>query len=171
MSAKLEDRLLGGILRISSWLGWAALLLMLLLGTFDVIGTFFFRKAIIGAFEMAESALAVVMFLGLVHVQAARGHIVVDLITGKLTGFPARLSDCVALLGTAVALYLIARQTWPLMLDSWRIHEVAGGSFNFPVYPVKTLVCLGATAATVVCVIQFLQSAVRLFQGNQGDVA
>ncbi len=171
MTEKLADRLLGVILRISSWLGWAALLLMLLLGTFDVIGTFFFGKAIVGAFELAEAALAVVMFLGLVHVQAARGHIVVDLVTGKLSGKMAQLSDCVALLGTAAALYLIARQTWPLMIESWRIHEVASGSFNFPIYPVKTLVCLGATAATVVAAIQFLQSATRLFQDNHGDAA
>jgi len=150
-------------LRVSAWIGWVALGLMMTLGTVDVIGTAFFRRPVLGAFEMAESALAVVMFLGLIHVQARGSHIVVDLAVARLRGTARRLADCLALLGTALALYLVARQTWPLMLDSWRIAEVAGGVFNFPVYPVKTLVCLGASISTLVAAGQFLRAVAALF--------
>lgn len=162
---------LAWLLRASAWIGWAALGLMLVVGTADVVGTAFFRKPVLGAFEMAEAALAVVMFLGLVHVQARQGHIVVDLLSARLRGTPKRLSDCLALLGTLVAFYLIARQTWPLMLDSIRIREVASGVFNFPIYPVKVLVCLGASTATLVAAGQFLQSLAGLFQARQGGAA
>lgn len=171
MPDRILDAVLAWALRLSSWIGWASLTLMMVLGTADVIGTFFFGRAIIGAFEMAESALAVVMFVGLVHVQASRGHIVVDLVTARLHGGLSRAADSLALLGTLVALYLITRQTWPLMLDSWRIREVASGSFGFPIYPVKTLVCLGATTATAVAAAQFLQSLKRLFAPGKGDAA
>ncbi len=150
-------------LRASALIGWAALGLMMVVGTADIIGTAFFRRPVVGAFEMAESALAVVMFIGLVHVQARQSHIVVDLLTTRLRGTARRLSDCLALLGTLVALYLVARQTWPLMLDSVRIREVAGGVFNFPVYPIKILVCFGASVAARVAAGQFVQSLLRLF--------
>lgn len=150
-------------LRASALVGWVALGLMMVVGTADIVGTAFFRRPVVGAFEMAESALAVVMFIGLVHVQARQSHIVVDLMTARLRGTARRLSDCLALFGTLVALYLVARQTWPLMLDSWRIREVAGGVFNFPVYPVKTLVCFGASVAVAIAAVQFVQSVVRLF--------
>lgn len=161
------DIVLEWALRVSAWIGWAALCLMLVVGTVDVIGTAFFRRPVLGAFEMAESALAVVMFLGLIHVQARGSHIVVDLAVARLRGTARRLADCLALLGTALALYLVARQTWPLMLDSWRIAEVAGGVFNFPIYPVKTLVCLGASIAALVAVGQFLRAAVILVTGAE----
>ena len=118
---------LAWLLRASAWIGWLALGLMMVIGTADVVGTALFRKPMLGAFEMAEAALAVVMFLGLVHVQARQSHIVVDLLSARLRGTPKRLADCLALLGTLIALYLVARQTWPLMLDSVRIREVAGG--------------------------------------------
>jgi len=153
-------------LRASALVGWVALGLMMVVGTADIVGTAFFRRPIVGAFEMAESALAVVMFIGLVHVQARQSHIVVDLMTARLRGTARRLSDCLALLGTLVALYLVARQTWPLMLDSWRIREVAGGVFNFPIYPVKTLVCFGASVAVAIAAVQFVQSVARLFAGQ-----
>jgi TRAP-type C4-dicarboxylate transport system permease small subunit len=162
------DKAQNWLLRISSWIGWSALLLMMAIGTLDVIGTFFFHRSIIGAFEMAETALAVVMFVGLVHVQADRAHINVDLLTKNLRGWPARLAESFGLLATALALFLIARQTWPLMLDSVRIGEVAGGSFNFPVYPVKVLVCLGASAATMVAILQFLRSLSGLSSSRDG---
>lgn len=153
-------------LRASALIGWVALGLMMVVGTADIVGTAFLRRPVVGAFEMAESALAVVMFVGLVHVQARQSHIVVDLVTTRLRGTARRLSDCLALLGTLVALYLIARQTWPLMLDSWRIREVAGGVFNFPIYPVKTLVCLGASIAALIAAGQFVRSVIRLFAGR-----
>lgn len=163
MTMRAVDTALAWTLRASAWIGWAALGLMLVVGAGDIVGTAFFRKPILGAFEMAEQALAVVMFIGLIHVQARRSHIVVDLAIARLHGGARRLADCLALLGTAAALYLIARQTWPLMLDSWRVREVAGGVFNFPVYPVKTLVCLGASTATLVAAGQFLCAAAALF--------
>lgn len=162
---------LAWLLRASAWIGWLALGLMMVIGTADVVGTALFRKPMLGAFEMAEAALAVVMFLGLVHVQARQSHIVVDLLSARLRGTPKRLADCLALLGTLIALYLVARQTWPLMLDSVRIREVAGGVFNFPVYPVKALVCLGASAATMVAAGQFVQAMVRLFSDGRSERA
>lgn len=171
MTMHAVDTALAWALRMSAWIGWAALGLMMIVGTGDVIGTAFFRRPILGAFEMAGSALAVVMFIGLIHVQTRRSHIVVDLVTAGLRGPMRRLADCLALFGTVTALYLIARQTWPLMLDSWRIREVSIGAFNFPVYPVKTLICLGATIAAAIAVVQLLQSLVRLFPRREGGAA
>src|SRR5690606_6332007 len=96
------EQALGWALRVSAWIGWIALGLMMIVGTVDIIGTAFFRRPVLGAFEMSESALAVVMFLGLIHVQARRSHIVVDLAIARLRGTARRLVDCFALLGTTL---------------------------------------------------------------------
>lgn len=160
---------LAWLLRASAWVGWLALGLMMVVGAADVMGTAFFSRPLGGAFEMAEAGLAVVMFLGLIHSQVTREHIVVDLVSGRLRGTARRIADCVSLLGMTLAIGLIARQTWPLMLDSIRIREVAGGAFNFPIYPIKVLVCVGATAAALVAVGQLVQAITRLRAGSRGE--
>lgn len=149
--------------RFSAFMGWAALAIMAVISTVDVLGTAFFNKPVTGAFEMAGEALAVVVFLGLLQTQILRAHITVDLLTERLRGIPSRVLDVLATLAMTLAIGMIALQTWPQMMESWRIGELAPGAFSFPVYPIKTLVCLGATGAFLVAALQTLQALLRLF--------
>lgn len=162
MSAALS-RIGTGLWWLSAAAGWAALAFMAGVGAADVLGTAIFDRPMPGTFEMSEQALAAVIFLGLLHTQIRQTHIVVDILTERLHGWPARLSHAVALSATALALGLIAVQTWPQFLDSMAINEQAPGALSFPIWPVKGLVSLGALAATAVAVVQTMLAWLRLF--------
>ncbi len=149
--------------RFSAVMGWTALSIMAMISTADVLGTALLNKPVTGAFEMVGEALAVVVFLGLLQTQILRAHITVDLLTERLKGVPARLLDVLSASAMTLAIGMIAIQTWPQMMESWRIGELAPGAFNFPVYPVKMLVCLGATGAFLVAALQTFQSLSLLF--------
>ncbi len=156
-----------GLWWLSAATGWAALAFMAAIGALDVLGTAFFNRPMPGTFEMSEQALAAVIFLGLLHTQIQQGHIVVDVLTERLSGWPARLSQAVALSATALALGLIAAQTWPQFAASFAISEQAPGALGFPVWPVKGLVCVGALAATAVAAVQAALAWIRLPQTEE----
>ena len=153
MTAALS-RIGTGLWWLSAAAGWAALAFMAGIGAVDVLGTALFDWPMPGTFEISEQALAAVIFLGLLHTQIRQTHIVVDILTERLHGWHARLSQAVALSATALALGLIAVQTWPLFLGSMAINEQAPGALSFPIWPAKGLVCLGALAAMAVAVVQ-----------------
>lgn len=148
---------------LSAATGWAALAFMAAAGAVDVLGTALFDKPLQGTFEMSEQALAAVIFLGLLHTQIKQSHIVVDIFTERLTGRAAQFSQAFALSATALALGLIAVQTWPQFTASMAINEQAPGALSFPIWPVKGLVSVGALAATAVAAVQAVIAWIRLF--------
>ncbi|MEY8828908.1 TRAP transporter small permease subunit [Sedimentitalea sp. XS_ASV28] len=135
---------------------------MAVIGTVDVLGTTLFDKPLAGTFEMSEQAMAAVIFLGLLHTQIMQRHIVVDVLTERFKGRTALVSTAFSVTATAVALGLIAAQTWPLFTASWAIKEQASGLLGFPVWPVKGLVCAGALSAAAVAAIQSVQAWSRV---------
>jgi TRAP-type mannitol/chloroaromatic compound transport system permease small subunit len=150
--------------RLSAAAGWFALAFMASVGAVDVLGTALFNKPLGGAFEMSEQALAAVVFLGLLHTQIQQSHIVVDIVSERLRGRSAMLSRGFALSATALALGLIAVQTWPLFTASLHIREQAPGALGFPIWPVKGLISVGALSATVVATGQGIVAWVALIQ-------
>ncbi len=57
-----------------------ALFFMMALTFFDVIGRYLFKSPIIGALELTEFSMAIVIFLGLVLLTSQEGHVTVDLL-------------------------------------------------------------------------------------------
>ncbi|WP_417599316.1 TRAP transporter small permease subunit [Pararhodobacter oceanensis] len=152
-----------GLWWLSAATGWAALAFMTIVGAADVLGTALFSKPLQGTFEMSAQALAAVIFLGVLHTQINQSHIVVDIFIERLTAWPARLSKAVALSATALALGLIAVQTWPQFTASYAISEQASGALNFPIWPIKGLVSIGALSAMAVAAVQAVIAWIRLF--------
>lgn len=147
-------RIGAGLWWLSAASAWSALAFMAVIGAADVLGTALLGRPLPGTFEMSEQALAALIFLGLLHTQIRRSHIVVDILTERLRGWPARLSGALALSATALALGLIAAPMWLQFTDSLAIREQAPGALGFPVWPVKGLVSVAALAATLVAVAQ-----------------
>lgn len=166
----MKNPLFRGLWLFTAATGWASLALMAVLGTADVLGTALFDRPLAGAFEMAEQALAVVIFFGLLHAQIAQTHIVVDVLTEHFRGRLKLLSNAIALTATTVAIALIAAQTWPLFTASWKISEQATGLLGFPIWPIKGLISLASLCAAVAAAMQSVAAWVRLFRplGEEG---
>lgn len=130
---------------LGSWLAGASLLVMMVIGAVDIVGTKFFNQPVHGALEITETLMVFGAFLGLAQIQANRQHIVVDLLTSRAGSASRRRLDFLAELLTLGVFLLIAWQGWVLGLASLEIREYAPGLLQFPIYPSKLALAVGAT--------------------------
>jgi len=145
----------------------ASLLIMVLLGAFDIIGTKLDRP-IPGVLEATEALMVLGVFLALPYTQAKRQHIAVDLVVTRLGPAARRILDLLTLGLTLFVFSLIAWRGWVLAAKSVAIREYANGIVPFPVYPAKIALAVGASL--MVCQI-ILDFAAELRGSKAADIA
>jgi len=139
------------------------MLLMMLAGTFDIIGTNVFAKPIPAAFEFIETMMVVVAFFAISLAQARRAHIRVELVYGFM---PRRLqfsADLLQFLLSTVFYGLIAYFGWKAGVRSFEQGEIAPGILNYPIWPARFALFLGAVLMTVQCAVDLI----GLFVGHR----
>lgn len=117
--------------------------------------------------------MAIVIFLAFASTQQRRQHIDVDIIRRMMPRSVQRGMYLFATLTTLAIFAFIAWRAGALAADSWQIRETAAASFPFPLYPGKTLVCIGAGIAALECVRQtlaWLRGAEEQPHGSVADV-
>ena len=134
---------------------------MMLIGAADIIGTKLLDQPLPGAAELTEALMVLGVFLALAHTQARRQHINVDLVTTRLGPRTRHALDLLALLLTLGVLVLIAWCGWVLALTSLRIREYASGIIQFPVYPSKLALAVGATLMVLQALVDVVGAAAR----------
>jgi TRAP-type C4-dicarboxylate transport system permease small subunit len=157
------DRLVRALVTAAFAVSAATTLLIMVLGSIDVLGTFLANSPLAAAVEAQEALMAIVVFLAFASTQQRRQHIDVDIIRRLM---PSRVQRGMQLFATLTTMTIFAFMAWragALAADSWQIRETAAASFPFPLYPGKTLVCLGAGIAALECVRQIL----AWFRGQQ----
>jgi TRAP-type mannitol/chloroaromatic compound transport system permease small subunit len=139
-----------------------ALMFMMFIGALDVIFSKFFNKPIPGTFEATEALMIVSAFMAISYNQVKRGHISVQLITSHLRGSTKIVFDSISYLFSFAFFALIAWQGWQYGLHSLKVLEYESGLINFPVYPSKLLLALGASMVTVQCLADFIRELRKL---------
>lgn len=145
----LIDRAAGFASGLAFYIAVLLLLVLMGVGTLDVLMTQLLHRAIPGAVELSEAMMAVLIFLGLAQVQRQRGHIVIDLFTQRMSPAWARRALIFSSVVELVFMAAMAAAAWALMMRSFRLHETAIGYLSFPLYPGKALVFVGIVLATV----------------------
>ena len=138
---------------IGQWLAGAGLLVMMLIGVVDIIGTKFFNIPLPGAYEATEALMVVAVFLALPYTQRQRQHIAVDLFVTRLGPRARHALDIVGVSLTFAIFALVAWRGWVLGLDSLAIREYASGIVQFPMYPSKLALAVGATLMALQCAL------------------
>jgi TRAP-type transport system small permease protein len=67
-----------------SYIGNAAIALMMLLTTLDVVGRYFFNAPVLGAYEITEYLMLIMVFSFLAFAQSQKAHISVDIVFDRL---------------------------------------------------------------------------------------
>lgn len=145
----LLDRGAGRASGLAFYVAVLLLLMLMVIGALDVVMTQVLHRAIPGAVELSEAALAVLTFLGLAQVQRQRGHITIDLFTQRLSAVWSRRLLIVSSVIELAFMVAMAAAAWALAVRSFRLKETAIGYLSFPLYPGKILVFLGIVLATV----------------------
>ncbi|MGO4835693.1 TRAP transporter small permease [Rhizobiaceae sp. 2RAB30] len=157
------DRAAGWASGLAFYVAVVLLVVLMAVGTLDVVMVQGFRHAIPGAVELSEAALAVLTFLGLPQVQRVRGHITIDLFTERLSSASARRFLVFSSLVEIAFFAAMGAAAWALTLRSIKLNEQAIGYLSFPLYPGKLLVVVGVLLATV----ELIRQTIALIIGRE----
>jgi TRAP-type transport system small permease protein len=140
-----------------SYLGAGALFVMMLLTAADVTGRYLFNKPILGAFELTEFLVLILIFSFLAHTQAQKTHVSVDLLLGRL---PKKLQTAVGLFNHAVCLVLMGLFVWMTILRAFELKQFGEASPNLgiPKYPFAVFVVIGFA----VLGLEYIRDLVRM---------
>ena len=142
-------------------LSGVALLLMMVAGTADVIGT---NLDIVGldsqpipaAFEFMATMMVVTVFLATTLAQARRNHIRVEVIMKMMPRNFARFATFIQFSLSALFWGLIAWYGWLSGLHSVAVGEYATGLINFPIWPARLVLGFGASMMLLQCLFDLL---------------
>lgn len=129
------------------------LLLMMFLGSADVIGRYAFNRPITGTMEWSQMLMAGLVLLGLGYVQATQSHVRVDLIILRYPPPVKLIVELAILILTFVLLGFIAWQSTIIALADLKQHRLIE-TIYMPTFPFKLLVPFGASIACLECIIQ-----------------
>ena len=145
-----------------SYFGSIALFAMMLLTTVDVIGRYFFNKPVLGAFELTEFLVLILIFSFLAPSQAKKSHVAVDLI---FQHFPARLRVVIDVLNHLLCMVFMGLIAYRCFIRALEIKEFGEATSNLGIikYPFAFFVVFGCAALT----IEYLRDLIRLLFAKQ----
>lgn len=152
------------IRRAELYLSFASSGVILLMMSTIIISIFLriVRVSSIGAYELAQLSLIIIVFLGLAYAQKEKKHIRVDLFSKRL---PPKLQIIFDTLGTFMMTAFMVVATWRIsirMLESVAMDECSmGGATWFRLWPGWILVTIGATFFLLELVMQFFGNLAR----------
>ena len=128
-------------------LGGAALMALMLVTVVDVVGRNVIDVTVIGAYELSELAVGLIVAAGLPLVALRSDHVHIDMVLPLLKGWLRSLQQPVALFATALAEGIVAWQVWvqaELATDTQRTTSM----LHLPVSPVLyiTAILFGVSA-------------------------
>jgi len=156
------EKAVRGITGTLCYIATAMLAVLMLLGTSDVVGRYFFNSPIKGAFEISEILLAGTVFFGLAYTSSIQRHVQVDTFVILL---PPRLRaavGCVISFLSLLIFVLIGWQGTELAMTSWEQHRLIDVIY-VPIAPFQLFVALGALSVCLELILEMRSfiSAIR----------
>lgn len=143
--------------------GVGVLALMMLLTASDVTLRYVFNRPIVGAFDLTEYMMPIVVAFGLAYCAVMKGHVRVDLVVAR---FPQRAQAIIDSITGLLGLGLFSLITWQccvyikVLFDS----KLASAVLLIPAFPFVGVVAFGSALLTLVLLadfLDFLSQAVR----------
>lgn len=160
-SAALSRLALGLLL-----LGAVGMIVSMLLGFADVVGTKFLDWPVPGTLEVTESTMVLIVFGALAYTQERRSHIRVELLYGHVGPRGKSFMELVTHAIAFVFFGLVAWQGIGELTYSWQIREATMGTVRFPLYPARFLLVLGAVLLLLRLAIDIVEDFGRLRRGE-----
>ncbi|MGD9161427.1 MAG: TRAP transporter small permease [Desulfobacteraceae bacterium] len=146
-----------------AYIGALSLFLMMCLTIADVVGRFF-NRPILGAFELTEFMVLVLIFSFLAYAQSHKAHINVDLF---MMFFPGKLKNIIELFNHVACLAIMVLITWTGFENAVEIMEAGESSPNLalPNYPFVFFLVIGCA---IMC-IEFIRDIIVISKNKKGD--
>jgi len=134
------------------------ILLGVLVGTADVVGTDVFLSPVHGATESTAELVVAIVFLSLAYVQRRGGHIRVELLYTHLRPRARATLDALAAVAALVFFGLIFWQGYQAAMFSWQIKERTLSVVRIPIYPAKFSILVGVAVMSAQLLIDLVES-------------
>ncbi|WP_052341553.1 TRAP transporter small permease subunit [Salinarimonas rosea] len=155
--ASLTRRAFDGLLRALTFVGGAALVLMMLHVTLDVVLKNLFRAPIQGTIEISSYYYMVaIVMLPLAFVERTDEQISVDLLFRRLPAPARRAVLAFACLVTAGVLAIMTYRTGLDAVRAWRVGEVVMGAREVVVWPARLMLPVGFGLATAAALLRIV---------------
>lgn len=139
-----------------AFLSGIAMLLMMIAGSLDIIGTNMFGWPVPAAFEFMATMMVVVVFFALSLAQARKAHLRVEVIYNLMPAMVQYVLDILQYAVTAAFFGLIAYFGWKAAALGFSQGEYASGIVNFPIWPARFALAFGASMMTLQCLIDLI---------------
>ena len=135
----------GVITRVLGWISCICVFFMMLLTTVDVVLRYIFNSPLIGAYEVSEFMMVIIVFFSMAYTQFRKGHVAVDILVSRLSQRKQALVDLFNHVVTIVILLLI---TWRSSLTALELADTmeTTGTVPIPVFPFQFVVAFGCLA-------------------------
>jgi TRAP-type C4-dicarboxylate transport system permease small subunit len=148
---------------VTTWLAriaTVALALIAVVTFFDVIARKIFSAGFTFTVEMTEMAMALIVFLGVGLVTHQRGHIVVDVVTLRLS---ERARIWLGLVTNILSLGFVAIMVWRLWLQAAFIASKGDSTpiWNLPLWPIAYVIAVGSLFLGTGLVLHVIDSVDR----------
>ena len=137
----------------------------------DVIGRIMFNQPLTGTPEIVKLSIVGIVFIQLPHTTFVDRLIRSDAILNRMGPSAREIMTILSyLMGVGLCLAIVI-SSWSKTIESWSILEYEGeGALRVPVYPIRSLILLGAGTTALHMLIKIGQSLVLLWQPiEKGD--
>lgn len=152
-------------------LGAVGLILSMVLGFADVIGTKFLDYPVPGTLEFTESTMVLVVFGALAFTQSKRGHIRVEIFYNFGGPRTRALLDAFTHLIALIYFGLLCWVGIQEAIYSWEISEASMGTIRFPLFPARALLAIGTALLLLQLVIDIASDLARAISGDEATSA
>lgn len=160
-------KIAGGIAMLANAAGTFVVVALIGVVTYDVIARGLFNAPFLGAVEVVQFSMVLIVFLQLPDVirvgRLTRSDGFLGLMQRRKPKFGHALSRLIDLLG-ALFMVLVAVAIWPEFVEMWETQDFFGvpGVFTAPWWPVKLVIFLSA----VLCTLHFI---LHIFAPPKGE--
>jgi len=143
----------------SAWMSAIALVVIMLLGTVDVLLRVVLQKPLLGTYEITQFLMVFAVFGGLVYAAMHDGHVTIDWIAMVL---PKRILAIVNSIACFLGILLFASVAWQSMIQGNELLRKGQTSFvlGIPLYPFLWVVALGSIVLALV-LLSKLRDSIR----------
>lgn len=143
------------------FLGGVTLFLLMGLTVVAVVMRYIFNAPILGAQDVSELSLVLVVFLGLPYCGWTKGHVAVDLISTFVPAVKLRFTDAIMLFVSGVLFVYVSWQMWAQGVDALEYGD-ASNLVEIPYFPFFCVATLGTAAYAVVLFVQAFDRVVSI---------
>ena len=140
-----------------AFIAGVSMLLMMFVGAMDILGTNLIGLPVPAAYEFIATTIAVVVYFAIAQAEQQNAHIRVEILVDRL---PINLKIVANLFkGTLSVIFfgLIAYFGWLSAFQSFGEGEYASGLINFPIWPSRFALAIGASLMTAQCIYGMME--------------